>query len=242
MSKTDKTRPLGVKAMDAPGDIEADHDHTRGPCDLPPRPTKRLDCPFGDRSTSCFWRASRAFLRSPAGQCGCTSCSRGRRAWDRSPAKTQRLAGRRTAARALTDVSVHGVHDTLDDVGDWTTWLADDRDGFSDFFDVADTHAALRDPLVAAGVIPAGAQVVDVHDPDWCEHYFDAYGTCADPTLPNPATGAPGWPACCPDNGGWRIEVLHNDGHRQELTCATSPWSWLAAPVAGASAAVPVSG
>lgn len=225
MSRTDKTRPLGVKAMDTPGGIEADHDHTRGPCDLPPRPTKRLECPFGDRSTSCFWRMSWSFLRSPAGQCGCTSCSRGRRAWDHSPGKAQRLAGRRAETEALTEVASHGVRDPLDDID--TSWAIDRRWAreYGGFEGEMIRNAALRDYLATDGLIPEGAQVVDVRDPDWCDHYFDAYGACTDPTVADPATGRPAWPACCPTNGGWSIEFLHNDGHRQTLTTAASPWT-----------------
>lgn len=231
MSKTDKTRPLGVKAMDAPTGIEADHDHTAGPCDLPPRPTKRLECPFGDRSTSCFWRMSWAFLRSPAGQCGCASCSRGRRAWDRSPAKVQRLAGRRATADAMTDVSVHGIHDTLDDVFDWTTLTRDpDFDNASSFHSEVASLGRVRDHLIDTGNIPHTAQVVDVHYPDYCDHFFTAYGACADPTLADPASGRLAWPGCCEANGGWAIEVLHNDGRRETIHAANDPWTDSASP------------
>lgn len=125
----------------------------------------------------------------------------------------------------MTAVSVHGVHDTLADVFDWTIVTRDpDFDNASSFHSEVAQFTAVRDRLAATGRIPAVSQVVDVHSPDWCDHYFDAYGACADPTLADPATGRPGWPGCCPDNGAWTIEVLHNDGRRTTVTSTTNPF------------------
>lgn len=206
MSKTDKTRPLRVKAMDLPTGLDGHHDHRTGPCDLPPRPTQPLTCLWGGHATtSCYWSASDEFLRSPAGVCGCSAHAKKRDYYAIAQMNRRRTANRREEHQARTDISIHGLHDTLDDVSDWTTLHASDRD-VDDFHNEIDRNAALRTHLTAATGLPDTSLVVDVRD-TW------SYDCCEDCDLP--------------DADGVRVDVLHNDGRRETLRFDEHPLTTL---------------
>lgn len=70
MSKTHKTKPLGVKVCQGLVSAHEVHDHTKGPCDLPEMNADNAD--YGRNETNCYWRPnfyeSRAF-------CGCHLCT-----------------------------------------------------------------------------------------------------------------------------------------------------------------------
>lgn len=76
MSKTLKTRPLMIKALD-PKDhsvaLAEEHDHINGVCDLPDRPPKKLDhvLDMMYRPGSCYytWEYTGTQL------CGCRMCT-----------------------------------------------------------------------------------------------------------------------------------------------------------------------
>lgn len=77
MSKTDKTRPWHVRALDDPTYLAPEHDHRDGTCDLPEQPV------WGwGTGTRCRWEPTAAFWADPANRCGCRLCSdqAGRRA------------------------------------------------------------------------------------------------------------------------------------------------------------------
>lgn len=74
MSKTDHTAPYWVQALDRPSDLVAHHDHSDGPCDLPPRPTRwRPDPDLGVPRGRCWWTTSIRFNVERG--CGCWWCS-----------------------------------------------------------------------------------------------------------------------------------------------------------------------
>lgn len=114
MSRTDKTRPLRVKAMDTPTGIEAQHDHSLGPCDLPAKPTRPLECLWGDRATRCYWAASWEFLRSPAGHCACSVHAKKYDNYYVQSKARAHTARRRVEREGLTDARTYGADDLAD--------------------------------------------------------------------------------------------------------------------------------
>lgn len=72
MSKTRKTRPLMVRALDGRDQtvqLEEVHDHRNGECDLP---TKGYAQPMnGHRATRCYYD----YVHDGVGVCGCPMCT-----------------------------------------------------------------------------------------------------------------------------------------------------------------------
>jgi len=104
MSKTDKTRPLWVRALDAPRNLTEQHDHTNGICELqntPVNPARRKPqepTPL-PQNGECYWDYSNQFLYSKAARCGCPLCTAAHQR------RVQRRRSRhqfRQAARSLT--------------------------------------------------------------------------------------------------------------------------------------------
>jgi hypothetical protein len=98
MSKTRKTAPQRVKALNRPGFLEEHHDHIGRGCDLPATRT------LTDRSihaprTGCAWVVSTEFWYDRANDCGCNRCTDtiGRKANARRARYDGRLAARRWA-------------------------------------------------------------------------------------------------------------------------------------------------
>lgn len=208
MSKTDRTRPLRVKAMDAAAGIEAKHDHRTGPCDLPARPTKPLTCLWGgDATTTCYWAASHEFMVSPQAHCNAPCHSKKRDDHAIKQAAARRTANRAAEHDALVDLSEHGLHDTLADVFDWTRATLDpDFDNTSDFHAEMARFARLREQLTATTGLSETSLVVDVMPA--C-----AYECCED---------------CGPETfTGYRVEILHNDGRREKLRIDAAPMNGL---------------
>ena len=65
MSKTHKTKPLGVKVCQGHVGFTEEHDHSQGPCDLPKMTPDSADY---NRRTRCTYRADFS-------NCGCSTCS-----------------------------------------------------------------------------------------------------------------------------------------------------------------------
>lgn len=149
MSRTDQTRPMGVRVMDRRRWLEEVHDHADGPCDLPPRPRGRCDTFWGGGETRCHWRASYEFLRGPGGSCGCPSHSYKHSRWGVSERAAKKTSRRRAEYGALVDARAYGADD-----------LADVPDLFDDFHSVIDHFARLAELLD----LPDGSLVVDVED------------------------------------------------------------------------------
>lgn len=106
VSRTDKTAPYHVKLFYYKDWLVEYHDHTRGTCDLPPRPRNSKDPGLelwygGSRhndETQCYWVANyHTFWRHPMSNCPCNLC---RPPWDsmyadpRSPRRQRREARR----------------------------------------------------------------------------------------------------------------------------------------------------
>lgn len=74
MSRTIKTMPPLVVAHDQ-HELVADHDHSKGECDLPPYPsTKRMLSEHGKWwKANCRWTYSATFWYSQ--HCGCRMCT-----------------------------------------------------------------------------------------------------------------------------------------------------------------------
>lgn len=93
MSKTDKTRPWRVRALDKPTYLEAVHDHTLPlPCDLPAVAAWVSPAP-----TRCSWQPSVEFWHTPANRCGCNLCA------DTSGRRAKRRRQRRQARTFTRD-------------------------------------------------------------------------------------------------------------------------------------------
>lgn len=92
MSKTDKTRPEWVKALDRKGFLEEYHDHRDGTCDLPevPQVWRRGT---GMPRTACHWWPSTEFYCDRANTCGCPLCTM------QLQRKAERRRDRRSARR-----------------------------------------------------------------------------------------------------------------------------------------------
>lgn len=97
MSKTDKTAPWRVKVHYAHEYLEEHHDHSKGDCDLPPRPKVGEDFswPRFHGQVNCYWDFSFAYYRSPWARCGCDMC--GYDAFQTPRRKRQRKEGKRIA-------------------------------------------------------------------------------------------------------------------------------------------------
>lgn len=94
MSKTDKTRPEHVRALDLPRYLVAEHDHRTGGCDLPEvRRLRRRD----EARTRCTWERSTAFWHDPQNWCGCPMCT------DQAGRKAKRRQERRQARAFARD-------------------------------------------------------------------------------------------------------------------------------------------
>jgi hypothetical protein len=96
MSRTDKTKPLWVRAVEHnPRPI---HDHRYGACDLPPNPT------WEDADTRCRWEHPGAlvFGHTCCSGCGERSCTKERQQLDKISNRKERYAGRREARRLAT--------------------------------------------------------------------------------------------------------------------------------------------
>ena len=70
MSKTHKTKPLGVKVCQGLVGYTEEHDHRKGPCDLPKMTPDNAG--FGSSKTNCYWRPN---FYEPLSFCGCRICS-----------------------------------------------------------------------------------------------------------------------------------------------------------------------
>lgn len=96
MSKTDKTRPWRVRAMDRADYLVEHHDHVGRDCDLPAERQLTDGCIYGPR-TGCGWKVGDVFWARPENWCGCPHCN-GQR--DRkAKARRRRLEGRQLARR-----------------------------------------------------------------------------------------------------------------------------------------------
>lgn len=69
MSKTHKTKPLGVKVCQGLVGYTEKHDHSNGPCDLP---KMTPDTTGFNYKTRCTYRAD---FSNPLSRCGCSTCS-----------------------------------------------------------------------------------------------------------------------------------------------------------------------
>lgn len=100
MSRTDKTKPWSVRAIEAsPTEV---HDHRDGTCDLPPL-TKES---FGWKQHShCYWIESTRFYHGRDGGCGCPSCNdqQGRRIARRKERHNARAQARRTLREVVLE-------------------------------------------------------------------------------------------------------------------------------------------
>ena len=103
MSKSDKTRPAHLKALDDPSYVTPVHDHRLGACDLPDRPPRDGVSYAPTPGHRCYWGASATFWASPAGRCGCRVCSA-------SPfARADRRRDRHNVKRALRQRGEDGI-------------------------------------------------------------------------------------------------------------------------------------
>lgn len=72
MSRTIKTMPWAVRVIDARA-AEPRHDHSRGPCDLPPLTMATFD--WSTRvAHRCYWDCRRDFYYTEE-ICGCAECT-----------------------------------------------------------------------------------------------------------------------------------------------------------------------
>lgn len=94
MSHTDKTAPWRVKFHFHPTYLVEDHDHSRGPCDLPPRPHGEHHTVNPGR-TRCRWEPSTAFFASPLSRCSCDMCDG--EVYDGNPRRRSRRDAKRYA-------------------------------------------------------------------------------------------------------------------------------------------------
>lgn len=210
MSRTKKTAPVEVKCFTAPGMIEPVHDHTSGECDLPPRPTRRVDATgartLWSAATSCYWVPSQAFNRSPLGVCGCSTC--GYSWFYRAERRKQRYTGRRLVRDAVKDVAMH-LEDRID-----LDALADDVSYGSRIDEEYRFCALLRDALG----LPDDTYVVDY---DYATLPLDAQ---LDGDVLR-AEAADDVDAFTFGPYGFKVaavEVMHNDGAREHLLLDTN--------------------
>ena len=70
MSRTHKTKPLGVKVCQGHVSFTEEHNHSNGPCDLPKMTPESAG--FGSSKTRCYWRPN---FYEPMSFCGCHLCS-----------------------------------------------------------------------------------------------------------------------------------------------------------------------
>lgn len=155
MSRTDKTRPLSVRVMDRRRNLEEFHDHTDGPCDLPPRPRGRAEMLWAPGDTRCGWVASLEWLCSGEAVCGCQAHSKKQSAWAQNEAAAEKTRKRRAVYGAQLDASTYGVDD-LEDVPD----LFGDVDAHgNDFYPEVDHLGHLAGLLdLPDGVLVVGVQ------------------------------------------------------------------------------------
>lgn len=69
MSRTHKTKPLGVKVCQGHVSFTEEHDHSQGPCDLP---KMTPDTTGFNRKTRCTYVPD---FSNPLSHCGCSTCS-----------------------------------------------------------------------------------------------------------------------------------------------------------------------
>ena len=69
MSRTHKTKPLGVKVCQGLVGYREEHDHSQGPCDLPKMTPDSTDY---NRITRCTYAPD---FSNPLSHCGCSTCS-----------------------------------------------------------------------------------------------------------------------------------------------------------------------
>lgn len=188
MSRTDKTRPLAVRVMDRRRHLEEVHDHTDGPCDLPPRPRGRAETLWGTADTRCGWVASHEWLCSAEAACGCRTHSKKRSVWAQQQAAADRTRNRRVKYAARVDADLYGADD-LADVPDLFADLALDR-LYGDIHSEVDHYAHLAEILD----LPTGALVVGVRGDVWA-YWCEACGSR--------------------ETMDGLVEVLHPDGRRQ---------------------------
>jgi hypothetical protein len=93
MSKTDKTQPWKVKAFFYPSWITDKHDHRKGYCDLPLKPTP-MNIDWWRSNEACYWTFAWEALHSPLFKCGCRWCSK-INWWGTNDRKHDRLAARK---------------------------------------------------------------------------------------------------------------------------------------------------
>ncbi|GAA0424957.1 hypothetical protein [Streptomyces luteireticuli] len=93
MSRTDRTKPLWVRLGEH--DPRPVHDHRSGPCDLPPRPTRK------DADTRCRWEhpGSLLFRHTCCSGCAVRGCVKERQEEARAGNRKSRYADRRRARR-----------------------------------------------------------------------------------------------------------------------------------------------
>lgn len=92
MSRTDKTKPLWVRC--AEHEPRPVHDHRYGPCDLPPKPTRK------STGTRCRWPFAwfdRTCCSGPNGRAAKREMGEMNRAENRRDRYAARLAARRAA-------------------------------------------------------------------------------------------------------------------------------------------------
>lgn len=70
MSRTHKTKPISVKAYQGHVGAIEEHDHSRGPCDLPPLTPDIVS--FSRTKTQCTWYPD---YNNPISCCGCHLCT-----------------------------------------------------------------------------------------------------------------------------------------------------------------------
>ncbi|MEV4502449.1 hypothetical protein [Streptomyces klenkii] len=106
MSRSDKTKPLWVRHKEHhPQPV---HDHRRGPCDLPPRPTR------WETGTRCQWEDPGAQLGSHTccAGCGRPGCTKDQQREARNRNRKGRYAGRRQARQARRLAAERGDEQT----------------------------------------------------------------------------------------------------------------------------------
>lgn len=96
MSRTIKTMPAVVQAIDAHAFIEY-HNHEKGPCDLPPKPT--FDNAGWCSGQRCQWEYSRTFTCEADHFCGCPLCTE--QSWRRMVRRQDRHAAKRETRQIL---------------------------------------------------------------------------------------------------------------------------------------------
>lgn len=70
MSRTHKTKPFEAKICQGLINVWEEHDHTRGPCDLPELNYKTLQ--YRRINTNCYWQGD---YSDPMAFCGCYLCT-----------------------------------------------------------------------------------------------------------------------------------------------------------------------